>query len=95
MRARHYSTRELSASQHKVLCFAIDYYAENDQLPPMSAVKAHFGYGSTNAATSHYFALEAKGYVEKNAAGKYRFTQRNVCHIQKPTAPATTSAKAL
>jgi SOS-response transcriptional repressor LexA len=48
----------------------------NDQLPPMHAISAHFGWESANSAQTHVFALERRGYLERNAVGKWRLTDK-------------------
>ena len=59
----------------RVLAFARQFFADNDQLPPASAVAAAFGWGSTQSAFDHLRALERFGYIERNAVGKWRFAR--------------------
>jgi SOS-response transcriptional repressor LexA len=66
---------QLTARQRQVLDFMRDFHVRNDQLPPMSAISKHFGWKSDNAAKTFADILEAKGYIEKNEVGKYRFTR--------------------
>jgi SOS-response transcriptional repressor LexA len=65
-----------SKRQGEVLRYLAEFYARNDQLPPLDTVCAHFGWRSWNAAMDHVRALERKGYLERNDVGKYRFTSR-------------------
>ena len=70
----------------RVLAFARQFFADNDQLPPASAVAAAFGWGSTQSAFDHLSALERFGYLERNAVGKWRFTRAHVPAV--PVVPA-------
>jgi hypothetical protein len=65
----------LSISQQKTLDYLRTYFLTNDQLPPMAYVKEHFGWVSNNMAFGQYESLMAKGYLEKNDNGKYRFVR--------------------
>ena len=65
--------REPTKKQWEVYEYLYDYYAENDQLPPMSKIADHFGFSSPNAAHTHMKHLEAKGFIEPNENGKWRF----------------------
>lgn len=58
-----------------VLAYMQAFYAENDQLPPMSAIAAAFGWGTDFAANAHVLTLARFGLVEKNAVGKWRFVR--------------------
>ena len=64
-----------------VLNFMREFFAENDQLPPMEHIADHFGWSSPMAAQSHINALVKHGLIERNACGKYRFSR-----IQKGSA---------
>lgn len=66
---------QLTARQQQVLDFLRAFYAKNDQLPPARSICDHFGWKSDNAAQTFTSILEAKGYIEKNEVGKYRFTR--------------------
>jgi SOS-response transcriptional repressor LexA len=56
-----------------VLDFMREFFAENDMLPPCQAICYRFNWDSANTAGHHARALAKKGYLEKNAVGKYRF----------------------
>ena len=67
--------KPLSEGQQKVFKFMCDYFDENDQLPSCEAIQVHFDWVSQNAALDYQKALEKKGWIERNAAGKYRFSR--------------------
>lgn len=69
---------KLTARQQQVLDFMRAFHAENDQLPPMHVLSKHFGWKSDNAAMTFARILEAKGYLEKNAVSKYRFSRNAI-----------------
>jgi SOS-response transcriptional repressor LexA len=68
---------QLTLTQQSVLIFICQFFGDNDQLPPMHAIAKQFGWASANAAHDVCVQLERRGYIEKNAVGKYRFTRRN------------------
>lgn len=72
-------TTELTTKQAEVLAFMRQFFAENDQLPPASALRIRFGWASENAAASYLITLAKKGHIEHNAVGKYRFTRSQPC----------------
>jgi hypothetical protein len=70
--------KPLTNTQLSVFCFMQEYFRKNDRLPPTAAVSAHLGdSASEKSARSngsyHYNTLAAKGYLERNEAGGYRF----------------------
>lgn len=67
--------RDLTAKQQQVLNFMKSFFDQNDQIPPMHAIRDHFGWKSNNAAQEHCDALETHGRIEKNAVGKFRFVR--------------------
>jgi len=69
-------TKPLTASQEAVLNYMRIFFEDNDQLPPIAAIKKHFGWSSNNAVATHCDALEAKGALERNAVGKFRFARK-------------------
>jgi SOS-response transcriptional repressor LexA len=69
--------KPLTHRQAEIVAFMRAFYAENDQLPPLHAIKTHFGWSSDNGAHQHLEALARKGCIERNAVGKYRFTRAN------------------
>jgi hypothetical protein len=52
-----------------------DYFDRNDQLPPPDALMDHFGWQSRNTVQDFRTHLMYRGWIEKNEAGKYRFTR--------------------
>ena len=74
---------KLTKLQAAVLGFMREYFAENDQLPPVHVISSHFGYKSLTSAHDHIKALEAKGCIEKNAVGKYRFARAHSGEAQQ------------
>ena len=69
------SQRPLTPTQKVVLIYMRHYFAENDQLPSNKAIKEAFGYSSDNSALLIQKSLARKGFIERNAVGKYRFTR--------------------
>lgn len=68
----------LTDKQLSVFCYMQEFFKENDQLPPTAMVSDHLKIkGDKSSARSngsyHYATLAAKGYLERNAAGGYRF----------------------
>jgi sulfur relay (sulfurtransferase) DsrC/TusE family protein len=63
----------LTDKQLTVLCFVQDFFRENDQLPPMRTLAQYLGTSERASGYYHYQVLEQKGYIERNAVGKYRF----------------------
>lgn len=57
-----------------VLAFMRDFARTNDMLPPCQVIAARFGCASSTATYAQR-RLEAKGWIEKNAVGKYRFSR--------------------
>jgi SOS-response transcriptional repressor LexA len=78
--------RPITPGQRRVLDFLRDFHAQNDQLPPIQAIAAHFGWSSWNAAQTHIMGLVKRGYLERNEVGKWRFSRAQipdaglVCH---------------
>lgn len=66
---------KLTLRQQQVMDYMRAFHAENDQLPPQAVIARHFGWKSSNAAQTFADILTAKGYIEKNAVGRYRFTR--------------------
>lgn len=71
-------TTNLTNCQREVLHFMRCFLLENDQLPPMHTIAEHFGHRSPNSAQNHLNALERKGFIERNAVGKFRFVRDRV-----------------
>jgi SOS-response transcriptional repressor LexA len=61
--------------QAHVYAFMRGFLQDNDQLPPTHAIQKQFGWKSKNAAIEHLQALERKGFLERNAVGKYKFAR--------------------
>ena len=68
--------RPITIGQRRVLDFMRAFLDANDQLPPMRAIADHFGWGSDNAAQTHIVQLVRRGYLERNAVGKWRLTDK-------------------
>lgn len=67
--------RKPSAKNLVVLSFMCEFFAENDQLPPMQVIAKHFGFASGYSAQVHTRALITHGLLERNAVGKLRFAR--------------------
>lgn len=66
---------EPSPVQLMVLQYMREFFAEQDQLPPVAYIARRFGW-YRNGAMFHVDALVAHGLVELNACGRYRFTRQ-------------------
>lgn len=75
--------QQLTSRQEQVLAYMREFFTANDQLPPLHTIAKRFGWKSVNAAQSYASILEGKGYIERNAVGKYRFTRQDAA----PDAP--------
>lgn len=64
----------MSPRQKEAFTFMVEFFSENDQLPPVHVCAVHMGMAHVNGAYEIGVALEKKGYLERNAVGKYRFT---------------------
>lgn len=58
-----------------VLAYLRRFFAENDQIPPLSAIAAEFGWASEQSAHGHMTTLMRFGYLERNAVGRWRFAR--------------------
>ncbi|EPD35103.1 hypothetical protein N5D66_28005 [Delftia tsuruhatensis] len=67
--------KQPSERSMQVLAFMREFFAANDQLPPVDLIAAHFGWSSANAAQTHINTLLKHGQVERNACGKLRFAR--------------------
>jgi hypothetical protein len=65
----------MTSTQASVLAYMKEFFAANDQLPPMEYLKRRFNWNSNRKVLVCYDALSAKGLIEKNVTGKYRFTR--------------------
>lgn len=72
---RKVQVRALTDRQAEVLDYMWHFYQENDQPPTHEAICAFFNFSSPNAAQDHIKALARRGWLEKNAIGKWKFTQ--------------------
>ena len=70
--------QRLTNKQLSVYCFSQDYFKENDQIPTADAVTIHIGAKDRTAGYHHLRQLERKGYLERNAAGWFRFTRERI-----------------
>lgn len=59
----------------EVLAFCHQFFAENDQLPPQSAISKHFGFVEQVAQKYMQYLADA-GHLERNAVGKWRFARK-------------------
>ena len=59
----------------EVLAFMRQFFADNDQLPPMAVIARAFGWVSVQSAHEHLHKLARFGHIEKNAVGKWRFAR--------------------
>lgn len=71
--------RSLTDRQLAVLVFMKEFFRENDQLPTAPVISQHLGLKSSTCGARFCARLEQRGYIERNAAGWYRFT-REVAH---------------
>lgn len=69
-------SRPPAGASQRVLTYMRDFYLANDQLPPARLICDHFGWRSANAAHTHIRTLAKAGAIERNEAGKYRFSRR-------------------
>lgn len=65
----------LTEKQHAISAYCADYLRRNDMFPTTRTLADHLGVAQT-AAVDHLKALDAKGVIEKNEAGRYRFCVR-------------------
>lgn len=59
----------------QVLQYMREFFAENDQLPPMAHIAGYFGWASEQSALEHIESLMRHELVERNACGKLRFVR--------------------
>lgn len=70
------SSPPLSDVQQKVLNYMRSFLEEQDQLPTQLMIMAHLQWNNSLYVNTIVQALEAKGYIEKNICGKYRFSRK-------------------
>lgn len=73
--------KTITSRQSELLHFCAEFFAENDQLPTAQAIAEHFGWKSANASFQMMEALHRKGYVTRNAIGRYKFTVKGRAYI--------------
>lgn len=66
---------KLTDKQLEVFLFMRDFFRENDMLPTQKALGEWLGLKDDNAGAYYQRNLERKGYIERNAVGKYRFAR--------------------
>ena len=66
--------RPLTKFQNEVYTYLIDFFKENDQLPPVLSTASHFG-KYQNQIQGLMVALGKRGLIEKNAVGRWRFAK--------------------
>jgi hypothetical protein len=80
--------KRITDKQMAVLEFCGRFYAANDQLPTAVAIAQEFGWASPNASWQMLYALQGKGYLERNSLGKFKFTAKGRANItERLTAP--------
>lgn len=65
----------LTNRQQQVMDYMREFFAENDQLPPLAMVSKRFGWKSVYSAQLHIEQLVRLRRLEANAAGKLRFVR--------------------
>ena len=70
--------QRLTNKQLEVYCFMKEFFKENDQLPPNSALANKFGWETPGTAAYHMAQLREAGYLERNAVGKHRFSREKM-----------------
>jgi SOS-response transcriptional repressor LexA len=68
--------KRITDKQMAVLEFCGRFFAANDQLPTAVAIAQQFGWVSANASWQVLYALQGKGYLERNSLGKFKFTAK-------------------
>jgi hypothetical protein len=66
--------KPMSPRQTQVFAYMVEFFSANDQLPPHTVVSQFLG-TAPNHSYELSIALEKKGYIERNAVGKFRFTE--------------------
>lgn len=64
----------ISERQAEYLSFMRDFFAENDQLPPVSVLAAGLGV-THNAANDALTRLMRAGVIQKNSVGKWMLSR--------------------
>jgi len=67
--------RPLTVKQRAVYNYMVEFFNENDQLPPTRSIQAEFGHLSQNTAVQSCLAIQKKGYLTKNAVSKQKFVR--------------------
>jgi len=62
----------LSQLQTEVFAFLVEFFNENDQLPPVAFIAFRFA-KHANQIQEMLVAFEKKDLIEKNTVGKWRF----------------------
>ena len=78
--ARSRKAQGLTPKQFEVLAFLHAFFADNDQIPPVSATAQHFGM-STGAVHWHMEQLLHHGAIERNTVGRWRFARHGATQI--------------
>lgn len=61
-----------------ILAFARDFHRHNDMLPPTREISVAMGNISFSTVLLYQYRLEAKGYLERNSVGKWRFAREGI-----------------
>jgi hypothetical protein len=68
--------RKLSKLQSDVHSYMVDFFKENDQLPPVQSICNEF-HKFPNQIQEMLVSFGKKGLIERNAVGKWRFARGN------------------
>lgn len=68
--------RKLSKLQESVFAYMVEFFADNDQLPPVWIVAAEYD-KYENQIHEMLLSFEKRGMIERNAVGKWRFSRAN------------------
>jgi len=68
--------RKLSTLQINVFNVMVDFFKENDQIPPVHFVATTFN-KYQNQRQEMYVGFEKRNMIERNAVGKFRFKRIN------------------
>lgn len=73
---RRRAATEASPQNLRVLAFMREFFADNDQLPPLSVIVRHFSFRCSGSADWHIQALLRHGLLERNVLGKLKFARK-------------------
>lgn len=67
--------KPLSDKELAAFVFMKDYFKTEDMLPSQLEVSQHVGSSYPSSGHAIYLRLAQKGYLERNKAGRFRFTR--------------------